>query len=41
MAKETSSRRVRRRFTEEFKLGAARLVLDEGNTVAAVARELD
>jgi transposase len=35
------SRRVRRRFTEEFKEGAVRLVLDEGKTVGAVARELD
>ncbi len=35
------SRRVRRRFSEEFKGGAVRLVLDEGKTVGAVARELD
>jgi len=41
MAKESPSRRARRRFTEEFRLGAVRLVLDEGKTVAAVARELD
>ena len=35
------SRRPRRRFTEEFRAGAVRLVLDEGKTVGAVARELD
>jgi transposase len=36
-----SRRRVRRQFTEEFKAGAVRLVLDEGRTIGAVARELD
>ena len=35
------SRRPRRRFTEEFKQQTVRLVLDEGKSVAAVARELD
>jgi transposase len=35
------SRRARRRFTEEFKQQAVRLVLDEGKSVGAVARELD
>ena len=35
------SRRVRRQFTEEFKAGAVRLVVDEGRTIGAVARELD
>ena len=35
------SRRVRRQFTEEFRTQAVRLVLDEGKTVGAVARELD
>jgi len=34
-------RRLRRRFSDEFKDGAVRLVLDEGKTVGAVARELD
>ena len=34
-------RRARRQFTDEFKAGAVRLVLDEGKTVGAVARELD
>lgn len=38
---DTRSRRARRRFTEEFKQQAVRLVLDEGKSVAAVARELD
>ena len=38
---ETQSRRPRRRFTQEFKQQAARLVLDEGKSVGAVARELD
>src|SRR5204862_4190080 len=34
-------KRVRRSFTDEFKAGAVRLVLDEGKTVAQVARDLD
>jgi transposase len=34
-------RRVRRVFSEEFRAGAVRLVLDEGRTAGAVARELD
>ena len=34
-------RRARRRFSEEFKTGAVRLVLDEGKTVGRVARGLD
>ena len=34
-------RRARRRFSEEFRAGAIRLVLDEGRSVGAVARELD
>jgi transposase len=38
---DTQSRRARRRFTDEFKQQAVRLVLDEGKGVAAVARELD
>ena len=41
MGSNGSGRRVRRQFTEEFKAGAVRLVLDEGKTVGAVARELD
>jgi transposase len=35
------ARRTRRRFSDEFKEGAVRLVLDEGKTVGAAARELD
>jgi transposase len=38
---ETRSRRTRRQFTDEFKQQAVRLVLDEGKSVTAVARELD
>jgi transposase len=33
--------RARRQFTDEFKAGAVRLVLDEGKTIAQVARDLD
>jgi transposase len=40
MAK-TSGRRPRRVFSEEFRAGAVRLVLDEGKTAGAVARDLD
>ena len=38
---ESQRRRPRRRFTDEFKQQAVRLVLDEGKSVNAVARELD
>ena len=38
---DTPSRRPRRQFTDEFKAGAVRLVLDEGKTVGAAARDLD
>lgn len=41
MPNRSSGRRARRRFSDEFKEGAVRLVLDEGKTVGAVARELD
>ena len=37
----SEERRARRKFTEEFKAGAVRLVLDEGKSAGAVARELD
>jgi len=40
-AKERREARARRQFTDEFKAGAVRLVLDEGKTVAEVARDLD
>jgi transposase len=33
-------KRSRRSFTDDFKAGAVRLVLDEGKTVAAAARDL-
>jgi len=41
MRSDKHDRRPRRAFTDEFKAGAVRLVLDEGRTVGAVARELD
>lgn len=41
MSDKTPGRRPRRHFTDEFKDGAVRLVLGEGKTVGAVARELD
>src|SRR6266852_4634901 len=41
MGSRKAGRRARRQFTEEFRAGAVRLVLDEGKTVGAVARELD
>jgi transposase len=41
MSSRKPGRRPRRRFSDEFKEGAVRLVLDEGKTVGAVARELD
>ena len=41
MSRKSPGRRPRRHFSDEFKAGAVRLVLDEGKTVGAVARELD
>lgn len=41
MRKPSTERRARRGFSPEFKAGAVRLVLDEGKTVGAAARELD
>ena len=38
---ETKRKRSRRSFSEEFKAGAVRLVLEEGKTVGAAARDLD
>jgi transposase len=40
---ETGKRqkRSRRSFTDEFKAGAVRLVVDEGKTIPQVARDLD
>jgi transposase len=41
MTDEPRKKRARRSFTDEFKAGAVRLVLDEGKTLAQVARDLD
>ena len=41
MAETTRNRRVRRRFDDDFKAQAVRLVLDEGKSVGAAARDLD
>ena len=38
---DTPTRRPRRQFTDEFKAGVVRLVLDDGKTVGAVARDMD
>jgi transposase len=37
----TKGRRSRRRFEDEFKAQAVRLVLDDGKSIAAVAGDLD
>jgi len=37
----TLKRRPRRRFDDDFKAQAVRLVLDEGKSVGSVARDLD
>src|SRR6476659_3484501 len=41
MADTPKNRRSRRRFDDDFKAQAVRLVLDEGKRVGAVARDLD
>jgi transposase len=41
MAEGKKQKRPRRSFTDEFKAGAVRLVLDEGKTIPQVARDLD
>lgn len=41
MGSRTATRCNRRRFSEEFKAGAVRLVKEKGKSVGAVARELD
>ena len=41
MANTSKPRRPRRQFDDDFKAQAVRLVLDEGKTVGAVARDLD
>ena len=38
---DTPKRRTRRQFTDEFKAGVVRLVLDDGKTLGAVARDMD
>ena len=38
---KSGGRRAGRVFSEEFRAGAVRLVLEEGKTVGAVARDLD
>jgi transposase InsO family protein len=37
----TPKRRPRRQFTDEFKAGVVRQVLDEGKSVGAAARDMD
>lgn len=39
--KERGAVRERRQYTDEFRAGAVRLVLEEGKKVAEVARDLD
>lgn len=39
--KDKGARRRRRAFTPEFKAGAVRLVVEEGKSIAEVARDLD
>ena len=41
MENGAKEKRSRRSFTDEFKAGAVRLVIDEGKTVSRVARDLD
>jgi transposase len=41
MEARKKEKRPRRSFTDEFKFGAVRLVLDEGKTIPQVARDLD
>ncbi len=41
MEEKSTKRRAKRTFTEDFKAGAVRLVLDEGRVPAQVARDLD
>lgn len=38
---EERAKLTRRKFSDEFKASAVRLVLDDGQTVGAVARDLD
>ena len=38
---DSSKRRPRRRFDDDFKAQAVRLVLDDGKSISSVARDLD
>jgi transposase len=38
---DKAAKRPRRHFTDEYKAGAVRLVLEEGKTIGHVARDLD
>jgi len=38
---EKKQKRQRRKFSDEFKVGAVSLVLDKGKTVSQVAKDLD
>jgi transposase len=38
---DTAKRRPRRQFTDEFKAGVVRLVIDDGKAIRAVARDMD
>src|SRR4051812_21196726 len=38
---DTPTRRPRRRFDDDFKAQAVRLVLDEGKSIPCIARDLD
>lgn len=40
MEAKQAGRRAKRVFTDEFKAGAVRLVLDEGKSIASAARDL-
>lgn len=40
-SKQTKQAKQRRQHTAEFRAGAARLVIEEGRSVAEVARDLD
>ena len=41
MEEKPKSRRARRQFDDDFKAQAVRLVLDEGKSIPATARDLD
>jgi transposase len=41
MTSEPRKKKPRKSFTDEFKAGAVRLVLDEGKSISQVARDLD